>query len=125
MFSIDSISSVIQNKFSFFVKKGISISPHFVPLNLKLLQRSFGIENNFRTQNDSSKVSSIRQFRDSIFNHLRNKYKNTSEKQVREILGAAGGISNTQNVMGTGDNLALFPARVDRVRSLDPGQLTP
>ena len=77
MFSIDSISSVIQNKFSFFVKKGISISPHFVPLNLKLLQRSFGIENNFRTQNDSSKVSSIRQFRDSIFNHLRNKYKNT------------------------------------------------
>lgn len=77
MFTIDSISNVIQSKFSSFIRKGISITPHFVPLNLKLLQRGFGITDNFRGQNDSNKVSSVRQFRDSIFNHLRSKYKNT------------------------------------------------
>ena len=42
MFTIDSINQLIQSKFSSFIKKGISINPHFVPLNLKLLERSLG-----------------------------------------------------------------------------------
>ncbi len=73
MFTIDSINQLIQSKFSSFIKKGISINPHFVPLNLKLLERSLG----GIIKNDTGKSFDFRRFRDSIHNYIRGKFQNT------------------------------------------------
>lgn len=72
MFTIDSLGDFIQSKFSSFIKKGISITPHFVPLNLKVLQRSLG-----GLVKDGTNISDLRKFGDSLFNYVRSKYSNT------------------------------------------------
>lgn len=84
MFNIDTISSLIQSRFSSFVKKGINLSPHFIPLNLKALDRSIGSILNAKYNTDLSETSTntnkkfnTREFRDRLYNHLRGKYKDT------------------------------------------------
>lgn len=73
MFTIDSISQTIQSKFSSFVKKGVSINPHFVPLNLQVLERTLGsiIRNESDTQFNASR------FRNTLYVNIRNKFSNT------------------------------------------------
>lgn len=73
MFTIDSISQAIQSKFSSFIKKGVNISPHFVPLNLKVLERTIGSI----AKNESSVKFSAINFRNTLYTHIRNKFANT------------------------------------------------
>ncbi len=72
MFTIDSIGNLIQSKFSSFIKKGINISPHLVPLNFKVLNRSLG-----GIVKSGISISDFRKFSDSLFNYVRSKYPNT------------------------------------------------
>lgn len=72
MFTIDSIGDLIQSKFSSFIKKGISINPHFVPLNFKVLHRSLG-----GLVQAGTNIANIKKFGDTLFNYVRSKYSNT------------------------------------------------
>ena len=103
MFTIDSINQLIQSKFSSFIKKGISINPHFVPLNLKLLERSLG----GIIKNDTGKSFDFRRFRDSIHNYIRGKFQNTI------ILRHDSFLVNGKNNVLLGDLISKFtPALV-------------
>lgn len=81
MFTIDSINQAIQSKFSSFVKKGVSISPHFVPLNLKVLERSIGSI----TRNEPGTQFNASKFRNTLYVHIRNKFPNTIVLGAREF----------------------------------------
>lgn len=72
MFTLDSINNLFSSTFSSFIKKGVSLSPHFVPLNLKLLNRSIQ-----KLDKNGNNLLDVRKFEDSLFNYVKSKYSNT------------------------------------------------
>src|SRR3990167_11462140 len=78
MFGIQQIKNLINTRFSAFIKKGISTYPHFVPLNLKVLERTLSsiISQQGSTRSTPRKFD-LPGFRVKLLGRLRSTYKNS------------------------------------------------